>query len=334
MNFTNKDYKNKAKEILQRKKPNLDNSITNEDAFLILIHNLDIKKIDNLCNKLAEELKISIDEAYYLTQNTSDEKIKKDILRIALDIILNKDTLGTEKVNGFNTSEFINHSIYEAIFSYELATLIGINNNYAFNYALLHDYGRKYTHKFDHVTIGFEKLYDLGLYDLSKASLSHSFINGGKYCCNDGAKEGFKVDYNGKESYRDEEDYDDIYDVLSTSHYNQYDEILNIADLIATSYGIVSPEERINDIAKRRNSLDTKPNRKYFLASYANLLIDYLYLIGYPIKLTKINFNTLGLNEIKKEFARISSIFYYFYLSKKTALDIEYKYEKKEKKRK
>ena len=39
-------------------------------------------------------------------------------------------------------------------------------------------------------------------------------------------------------------------------------------------------------------------------------------------------------DEIKKEFARISSIFYYFYLSKKTALDIEYKYEKKEKKRK
>ncbi len=334
MNFSNKNYKNKAKEILQRKKPNLDNNITNEDAFLILIHNLDINKLDNLCNKLAEELGISINEAYQITQNTNDQKLKKDTLRIALDIILNNGTLGTEKINGFNTSEFINHSIYEAIFSYELATLIGINNNYAFNYALLHDYGRKYTHKFDHIIIGFEKLYDLGLYDLSKASLSHSFINGGKYCCNDSAKKGFKVDSHGKESYASEEDYDDIYDVLSTSHYNQYDEILNIADLMATSYGIVSPEERINDIAKRRNSLDTKPNRKYFLASYANLLIDYLYLMDYPIKLTKINFNTLNLDEIKKEFTRISSIFYYFYIGQKTTLDINYKQEQEEKKRK
>lgn len=324
MEFSNINYKNKAKEILQKDNPNLNNNITNEDAFLILIHGLNINKLNNLCQKLQEELGLNPNEAYNITQNVNNSPYKKDILRISLEIILNNGTLGTEEINGFNTSLFINHSIHEAILSYELAEMIGIDKYYAFNYALLHDYGRKYTHKFTHVITGFEKLYDLGLYDLAKASLSHSFIKGGKFCCNASAKEGFKVDSSGKEIYADEDDYDDIYDVLSTSKYNKFDDILNIADLMATSYGIVSPEERINDIAKRRDSLDTKPNRKYFLASYANLLIDYLNLMGYNTFLNKLDFNKLSLAEIKTEFSKISSIFYNFYLGRKTILNIKY----------
>ena len=325
MKFKNEYYKNAAKEVLARdvKKSN----ISNEDAFIILIHGLRKEQLDNLCNALKDKLGITFEEAYNITQNKEGKEHKKDVLKTAIDIILSGGTLGTEVINGFNSSDFVNHCMREAILSYELATMLNLDSRYAFNYGLLHDYGRKYTHKFDHIVSGFEELYDLGLYDFAKASLTHSFINGGKYCNNERAKEGFKVDSNGKETYEDPEEYDDIYDVLSTSSYNEYDNILNLADLMATSYGIVSPEERINDIAKRRDGVDTMPNRKYFLATFTNMLIYTLDKMGIVSGIKKVDFNKLSLDEIKEEFKFVSKAFFAAYTVMKNVLGIEYKVE-------
>lgn len=324
MQFKNDYYKNNAKEILANSNVNIDENITNEDAFLLLINGLRREQIDNLCNELSQKLGVSLEEAYDITQDREDSIYKKDVLEVAKEIILSGKTLGTEVINGFNSSDFINHCMREAILSYDLATMLDLDGKYAFNYGLLHDYGRKYTHKFDHIIEGFERLYDLGLYDYSKASLTHSFINGGKYCCNERAKEGFQVDANGKEVYTDPEEYDDVYDVLSTSSYNTYDEILNIADLMATSYGIVSPEERINDIAKRRDNVDTMPNRKYFLAEFTNLLISFLNKMGVEVEIKNVDYNEMDLNEIKEVFSQVSNLFYNTYNLKKSVLNIEY----------
>ena len=55
--------------------------------------------------------------------------------------------------------------------------------------------------------------------------------------------------------------------------------ILNIADLMAKSKGIVSPQERIAGIAARRQLDPT--NRTYFLAETINMLNNYLKITSF-----------------------------------------------------
>ena len=59
-----------------------------------------------------------------------------------------------------------------------LASKLNLDSELAFNYGLLHDYGRKYHHDFRHVTSGFHELKNI---PESRATLTHSFINGGNY---------------------------------------------------------------------------------------------------------------------------------------------------------
>ena len=58
--------------------------------------------------------------------------------------------------------------------------------------------------------------------------------------------------------------------------YTDYDRILNIADLMASDHGILSPIDRLYDILSRRGELDKAPNRVYFLTSFYNILLWYL----------------------------------------------------------
>ena len=86
---------------------------------------------------------------------------------------------------------------------------------------------------------------------------------------------------------------------------------------MATSKGIVAPKMRIDDIATRRKNIDASLNRKYFLASFSNLLLDTLKKIETNIPLSNINEKALNLEEIKKHFELVSDVFFYIYQDEK-----------------
>ena len=111
---------------------------------------------------------------------------------------------------------------------------------------------------------------------------------------------------------------DNISVILDYYEYDDYDYILNIADHMATGTGIVSPAERIADIATRR-ILDPI-NRGYFLAELTNTLIDVAKKMGcdVPEELQPKVYAAKGvtLEEISEKFEKASEYFYMEYLMK------------------
>lgn len=180
---------------------------------------------------------------------------------------------------------------------------------------ILHDYGRKITHSFEHVTRGYEKLVDEGWENEAVAALTHSFLNGGRCASNESAEEGFYVDEKGNPDWRPETEKDDITLFLENYKYSKYDDILNVADLMATSSGIVSPYDRIQDIATRRKLDPT--NRGYFLAEFTNKLIEFLKESGAEIpenmqreiKATP----DVSIVELNERFKIASEVFFNYY---------------------
>ena len=307
--FTDRKYYNKAKELLSKE---IDTSFTlnNVDCFLLIIHGLPIENLDNLCISVSKRLNISLEEAYSLTQQFNPNSFKDIIFYEAINIILNGSYLGNSTDGKYNTSSWINHSVNEAILASNLALLEDLNPKFAFNYGLLHDYGRKYSHTFSHVTIGFEKLTDLGLNQEARACLTHSFINGGRYCCMETAPDDFHLTETGKEVY---DDKDDLTELLEDELHTDYDDLLNVADLMAMSSGVVSPEIRIKDILTRRGNLEKANNWKYFLVSLYNLLLKLLNKMNVESDFKYIKYDEYSLEETKELLFNISNFFYSYY---------------------
>lgn len=322
LNFSDNSYFKKAKEIINREEIS-DNILENEDAFFLLIHGVSKEDLSNLCNLISNKYNVMSDEAYRFTQEGDNAKRRLEIFSLSLELILSGKKIGED--NNHN-SDWISHCVYEALLCYEFASMLDLNTKYAFNYGLMHDYGRKYIHDFSHVIEGFESLIDLGLYDEAKGCLTHSFINGGRYCCMQPAPEGFLIDKNNEIHCKET---DEMYEVLSKSKYTIYDEILNIADLMATSKGIVSPKERVEDILTRRDNLESSPNWGYFLTSFYNLLLDTLRKLDIEISETHINCNDHSIEEIKMKFIKISEVFFKAYKIRKANDKIEYNIEEK-----
>lgn len=302
INFSNNDYKEVAKRVIKIKEFDFSKTLSKEDAFCLLIKDVEEKDISNIVSKLSIESNLKNKEAYQLIQNLKTKKEKELIFNIAIDLLEKNTPFGNVVVQGsnINSSAWISHSLYEGILSSNLAEMLNLNSEFAFTYGLLHDYGRKYSHDIMHVVKGFEHLVDMGLYNESKATLTHSFINGGRFNNNENAIDDSK---------------DDVSEILENRYYNDYDRILNIADLMATSYGIVSPQERINDIASRRKNIDLSPNRKYFFLSFYNLLVYFLNRLNLDKKYQYIEDDKLSLEEVKEKFSNLSEIFYSTYLN-------------------
>ena len=303
--FSNNENKEKAIKILQSSPSS---NLLPEDALVLLLEGVKYEDLSNLCQLISEELNMSVLDAYSLTQNCVTAKDKEIVFDACIRIVNSGKDLGNNVINNtINTSSWMNHCIYGAILSSKLASLIGLDPNYAFSYGLLHDFGRKYTHDFSHVVKGFEKLASLGYDDMAKGCLTHSFINAGRCCNNEVVDTSFYIDENGKEHY---DISDDLTDVLNTSLYTDYDYILNIVDLMATSRGIATPLERIDDIATRRPGIDDSPNRKYFYVSFYNLLVGYINKVYKSNKYDFINYNEVTLEEVKEQFKTISDEIY------------------------
>ena len=311
LNFSNEIYKQKAYEILNDSSDK--ELISMEKAFLVLIHDIPITQLDNLCKEISVLLNISIEDAYNLTQNIENNEYSIQILECAYEMVRENKNFGSEKTEDgkFNKSSWLNHSFNNAIACYNISKMLDLDSKKAFTYGLLHDYGRKYSHTFEHVTKGFEGLIDLGLENEARGCLTHSFINKGRYLNNEIPGETDEMTY-----------------VLGGANYTIYDDILNVADLIATNYGITSPLERVNDIATRRPNIDNAPNRKAFLIAFYNLLKSIILKIDKNINLPDIS-TDYDLGTIKLYFEMMSKIFYSLYTENNNVIDFTEKKRKK-----
>ena len=194
LRFSDEKYKNEALNIKKS-----DNDVINpEDAFFLLINadgNLSKADLDNLCIEIEKK-----GYNYQLTQKLDlDSNIKKQIMESAYTCIYNGLPLGNRKTpdGRFNTSNWISHCMYSGIVCANLASAMGLDPERAKTLGLLHDFGRKFDHTFNHTIKGFEKLLDLGLRDEAVAALTHSFVNGGRCANNEPALDGFHIDENG-----------------------------------------------------------------------------------------------------------------------------------------
>ena len=299
-----------------------------EDAFLLMINGYDYESLNNLCTFLCHRDYLDEEESYELTQDLNlNQNYKKVILELAYKCINLGFPLGSKLVNNgknFNT-EWIGHCLNVSIVSANLAKILGLDENVARTLGLLHDYGRKQNHTFKHTIIGFESLVDKNWNNEAIACLTHSFVNGGRCSNNEPAIEGFYIDETGNPKLDENIEKDDITLFLENYQYTDYDIILNIADLMATSSYITSPYERIKDISTRRK-IDLK-NRTYFLVSITNTLIDFLkktnYLDNEFLHLT-LTPNT-NLSDIENIFKEVSNYFYLVYqkLSSKEEINID-----------
>lgn len=313
LNFSNYKYKKIALNL-----NNYSNiPILPSEAFFLLINGISKEDLYNLCvlihkNIFYNDINISVDDCYNLTQNINlDLNIKEMILNLAYECISQGKDLGIKTINDgkINTSSWISHSLHSAKLCNILANIANLEGNKAQTLALLHDYGRKYDHSLNHTIKGFEELVDKGLFTEASACLTHSFVKGGRCSNNEPALDGFYVDDFGNPYYETIKK-DDMLEFLQNYKYNKYDLLLNITDLMATSYGITSPYERIKDISTRRK-IDPI-NRGYFLADVTNLLIFFLKnsnLIDTHISYIKADKNT-SLEKIEDYFYKISYIFY------------------------
>lgn len=309
---------------------NEQNIHSKEDAFILLINNTEYDNLSNLCEMIYSSNNLSfasLKEVFELTQtnySNLDFNTKRIILDNAFKCLENGKTLGDKTINEgkINTSSWFSHSLYIGKLCFDLARILGLNEEIAFTLGILHDIGRKYDHSFNHVIKGCEFLYSIGWYNEAIGCLTHSFVNGGRCSNNEPALSGFYVDENGNPKWEKAAKIDDVGYFLNHYDYTDYDRILNIADLMATDKGIVSPYDRIEDIATRRK-IDPI-NRGYFLSDFTNLLVDFMKRTGsidedYPyIKATK----NIKIEEINEKFKIVSQYFYDFYLNKIIELNI------------
>lgn len=295
-------------------------------AFFILIHNLVQEDLINLCQyiqnyylELNPNESLSLKDCYNITQNINlNEEEKNTIYQLAKNCIKDGLHLGTKTINDgkINTSSWISHSINAAQVSQTLATKLNLDDKCAETLGLLHDYGRKFNHSFNHTILGFEELINIGCYPEAIGCLTHSFLNGGRCSNNEPALEGFYIDQNGNAKWKPNSPKDDLTLFLENYKYSPYDIILNVADLTATDSKILPPHERIADIATRRKIDPT--NRAYFLCDLTNTLIQLLNKINYnqenyqQIKATP----NKDIKSIESYFTQVSKSFYNIFLTK------------------
>ncbi len=279
------------------------------DCFFELINSLDIDFLDNLIELMQERLNLSKDECYKILQNKNTLKeLKIKVFDLAYECIDNHKSLGSGVSDyKFSKSAFISHSLEEARLCSLMAKKANLDTDKAFKMGLLHDYGRKYNHSGLHITLGFKKLFSLGYITESIGCLTHSFLNDNYFACYNPTDE-YKVndDLNIiyiKESVKENE----LYKFISTYTYTDYDRILNLADLMTSANGVITPEKRIIDIEKRRKMTDNK--RKFFIKELSETIYWYLKKINIPDELISLN-----------DFESLSNILYKSIYSKEDAL--------------
>lgn len=317
--FKNEDYKKRALE--DANKEYLNNHSVKE-AFFLLIKDAHPADLFNLCKLVqAHYRELSIHECYKLTQGEGIEKllfnveVQSIIYDCAYQCLESGNSLGNRTImNGkINTSDWMGHCLLEGKVSGQLASILNLDVSRAQKLGILHDYGRKISQDVNHITRGYEALSDFGWNEEGLSCLTHSFLAGGRCSWNDSPEDGFNVNEEGEPYWELGAKKDDITIFLENYSFTEYDNILNIADLMATSKAIVSPSERIADIATRRKEFDPR-NRLYFLAEVSNKLIEMLIKMGGEVPedmLEKVKAKKgVSLKDITIKLERASSLFF------------------------
>ena len=297
---------------------------TVEEAFFLLIENVDAGDLSNLCKLIKtyyRSIGLSIEDCYNLTQGIGSEKLAFDknvqcvIYDCAYECLESGMALGDKTINDgkINTSDWLGHCLLEGKLAGQLAKKMCLDISRAQRLGILHDYGRKISHDSQHITRGYEELHDKGWNSEAIGCLTHSFLAGGRCSWNDAPEPGFYVDEYGDSHWEQGVEKDDLTSFLENYQFTEYDLILNISDLMATSKAIVSPAERIADIATRRKEFDPR-NRLYFLAELSNKLVEMLEKIGGEIPndmIDKVKAKKgVTLEDITEKFERASEIFF------------------------
>lgn len=319
--FKDEYYK---KEALKDAKRKYLNKHSVHEAFFLLIENADKADLSNVC-KLVQSyyrhMELSIDQCYNLTQGIGNDKLSFNksvqhvIYNCAYKCIDQGRALGDKTImdGKINTSDWMAHCLTEGKISGHLAALMGLDIERAQKLGILHDYGRKISQDPSHIIRGYEELCDRNWREEAIGCLTHSFLNGGRCSWNDSPEPGFYVDKYGNPHWMHGVQKDDITIFLEKYSFNEYDKILNIADLMAMSRKIVSPAERIADIATRKQKYDPI-NRLYFLAELSNKLMEMLVKIGGKIPNDMIEpvkaKEGISLRHISDKFERASDLFF------------------------
>ena len=274
--------------LLNIEEVNYDTGRTSYDALIILIKDLKYEQLDNLCNELSSYYKDNDSMYYYnkIQSNDLDESFKRVVLDCAYKLVHNSTYLGSEIVaGGHNTSAWLSHCLIEGEVCSILAKELGLDSDISKKLGILHDIGRKITHSFGHVWEGYKYLVGHGWMEEAICCLSHSFIINpdiSEYahrCAScEPSIEGFKVSSEGMPYYENESELDDLGLFLKSYKQSMYDMLLNLGDLMATSEGVLSPLDRIDDIATRKKP--DERSRGYFLVSLYNFLNYLLNKLG------------------------------------------------------
>lgn len=145
-----------------------------------------------------------------------------------------------EEGERLNPGPWVHHSRYVAEAAGKIAAqCTDLDENTAYICGLLHDIGRRFGVSYlAHVYDGYCYLMELGYKRAARAALTHSF-NLKKM-----------EDYIGKFDIS-EEKQSRLKELLKNLEYDDYDYLIQLCDAIATSDGIVSLEDRMNDVKSR-----------------------------------------------------------------------------------
>lgn len=140
----------------------------------------------------------------------------------------------------FHPGAWERHSRYVAESAGKIAAACPeMDSDRAYVYGLLHDIGRKFGVSYlAHVYDGYHYLMDLGYAGAARVALSHSFN-----CKRLG-------DYIGKFDIS-KKAQEELKELLEEMEYDDYDRLIQLSDSVAMAEGIVSLEERMNDVKKR-----------------------------------------------------------------------------------
>ena len=331
--FTNEEYFKKAKNLRNLSESSPKHTIG--EAFMLLIHidnyeELDdeeknnVDKLDNFLEEIkiyydSKGIDLTLDECFNLTQGKSidgkvqtiDDNVKRKLYELSINCIEKHGSLGKKKEGNHICSAWMGHCILAGKASGKLAKKLNLTpeeQEQAIVNGIVHDIGRKKYHDWKHIIAGCEYLMDKGWNREAIACMTHSFLNGGRNCNNEKALPGLKFDDKGNEYIDSTKPLDHISEFLKAyGEYTELDLILNVADLMATSNKIVSPEARLTDIEKRRKIDPT--NRAYFLKRFTTILSVFSEKMGCKESNLKKNING-DLREIKSGFSKISKIFF------------------------
>lgn len=290
-------------------------------AFAMLLKGIPQAVLENLLQRMEQAFSsLTRAECYALTQGQSipgkadaDDEAFYRIRRMALECLRDGQLLGSAVGGSTITPALVGHCLFVGEACRVLADALGLDADRAMAVGTLHDYGRRVDGTLGHVLRGFELLSDAGWMQESLGCLTHSFLCGGRCASNEVAERGFYVDEAGKPCWEADAVRDHVTAFLDAYSYTDYDRILNLADLMATSYGIVPPAERIRDIATRR-TIDPV-NRGYFLASLTNCLREYTARMKKAENTQPALYAAAGvsLGEIEEAFLEASCLFWETY---------------------